>query len=545
MKQNIQIYDTTLRDGAQAEDFSLSVEDKVRIALMLDELGVAYIEGGWPGSNPKDDQFFKEMKKYALKHSKLVAFGSTHHPNKSVKEDNNLRSLLAAKTPVINIFGKSWTVHVRDALHISLARNLELIYDSLKFLRPKVGELFYDAEHFFDGYRADSKYALATIEKAIEAKVDCVVLCDTNGGSLPKEVEKIFGAVVKRFPETKFGIHAHNDTDCAVANSLMAVEAGAVQVQGTINGIGERCGNANLCSLIPNLYLKMGHSCLPDGNLSKLRAISQFVFEQANLQLNRWQPYVGRSAFAHKGGIHASAVLRNPKTYEHIDPTLVGNKRRIPISDQSGKTSLATKAGELGISLEAKDPVVMQTLQELKELENYGFQFELAEASFELLLNKIMKKKVDFFELISRHISDRKSVENNLSEVEATLWIRVGKKTEHVVAFGDGPVHALDCALRKALEPHYPILKKMKLTDYKVRVLPGTKGTAARVRVLVESANGNGERWHTMGVSHDIIEASWQALADSMNYKLYKSGKPRQLPKKSSKVRLKTRQLKK
>jgi 2-isopropylmalate synthase len=395
-----------------------------------------------------------------------------------------------------------------------------------------VKELFYDAEHFFDGYRADPNYALETVRKAVEARVDCVVLCDTNGGSLPKDVEKIFAEVVKRFPKTDFGIHAHNDTDCAVANSLMAVEAGAVQVQGTINGIGERCGNANLCSLIPNLYLKLGHPCLPEGNLSKLRAISQFVFEQANLQLNRWQPYVGRSAFAHKGGVHASAVLRNPATYEHIDPVLVGNKRRMPISDQSGKVSLANKANELGISLEAKDPIVIQALQELKELENCGFQFELAEASFELLLNKIMKKKVDYFELISRHISDRKSGEKSLPEVEATLWIRVGKKTEHVVAFGDGPVHALDCALRKALEPHFPVLKKMKLTDYKVRVLPGTKGTAARVRVLVESANGNGERWHTMGVSHDIIEASWQALTDSMNYKLHKTKRTASVAKK-------------
>jgi len=522
--QEIKIYDTTLRDGTQAEDFSLSMEDKVRIALKLDDLGIHYIEGGWPGSNPKDVGFFEEILKYHLKRAKIASFGATHHHGRTAETDPNLKALLSAKTPVATIFGKSWTVHVRDALHTTLERNLELIRDSLAFLRPNVETLFYDAEHFFDGFRDNPEYALVTLGKAIEGGAECLILCDTNGGNLPTTIREAMQVVKDRYPDIPLGIHAHNDTDLAVANSLTAVEMGAVQVQGTINGVGERCGNANLCSIIPNLCLKMGFNCLEPENLKKLRSISRYILELANVPPNRYQPYVGRSAFAHKGGVHISAVEKNPCTYEHVDPVCIGNKRRVLVSDLSGRATIKRKAEDYGLHLPKDDPVAMQVLEDLKELESQGFQFEAAEASFELLVNKAMGKSKKYFELVGFRVIDQKMSENKTPVAEATIRVKVGGREEHTAALGRGPVNALDNALRKALEKFYPELKDMELSDYKVRVLPGLAGTEARVRVLIESTDGI-DNWSTVGVSSDIIEASWQALVDSINYKMYKAEK--------------------
>jgi 2-isopropylmalate synthase len=520
LMQPVKIYDTTLRDGTQAEDFSLSLEDKIRIALKLDDMGIHYIEGGWPGSNPKDEGFFEEIRHYQLKHAEIAAFGATHHPRKTAESDKNLQALVAARTPVVTIFGKSWTIHVRDALHTTLERNLELIQHSLAYLRPHVRTLFYDAEHFFDGFRADPEYALTTLSRAVESQADCVILCDTNGGNLPGTIREIMGVVKERFPSVPLGIHAHNDGDVAVANSLVAVEMGAVQVQGTINGMGERCGNANLCSIIPNLCLKMEVPCLNPEQLRKLRETSRFVLELANVPPNRYQPYVGRSAFAHKGGVHISAVERNPLTYEHVDPEVVGNKRRILVSDLSGRATIKRKAEDYGFELSASDPVALQVLEELKDLESKGFQFEAAEASFELLMNRAMGKSKRYFELLGFRVIDQKLKEDKEPVAEATIRVKVGGSVEHTAALGQGPVNALDNALRKALEKFYPELKEMELSDYKVRVLPGTPGTASQVRVLIESKD-IANSWRTVGVSHDIIEASWQALVDSINYKMY------------------------
>jgi 2-isopropylmalate synthase len=497
----VKIYDSTLRDGTQAEDFCFSAEDKVRIALKLDDIGIHYIEGGWPGSNPKDAEFFREIRNYQLKQARIAAFGSTHHPGSTAASDPNLKALLEANTELVTIFGKSWTVHVKDALRTTLDRNLDLISESIKFMRQQGKTVFYDAEHFFDGFNADPQYALATVGKAMEAGAECAILCDTNGG-----------------------IHAHNDSDLAVANSLTAVEMGAMQVQGTINGVGERCGNADLCSIMANLCLKMGYACLGPENLKRLRQVSRFILELANIPSNPYQPFVGRSAFAHKGGIHISAVEKNPKTYEHIDPGLVGNKRRILVSDLSGRTAVKRKAEEFGLKFSKSDPVAMQVLEELKDLENQGFQFEAAEASFELLINRTMGKSKKYFELVSFRVIDQKLSENKDPVAEATIQIQVGGQLEHTAALGNGPVNALDKALRKSLEKFYPELKNMELIDYKVRVLPSLAGTGSKVRVLIESTDGQ-DQWGTVGVSHDIIEASWQALVDSINYKMYKAEK--------------------
>ncbi|MDY6910654.1 MAG: citramalate synthase [Thermodesulfobacteriota bacterium] len=522
--QEVKIYDTTLRDGTQAEDFNLSLSDKIRIALKLDEFGIHYIEGGWPGSNPKDRGFFEEIRNYQFKQAEIAAFGATHHPMKTPVNDANLKELLKAQTPVVTIFGKSWTVHVKDALHTTLERNLEIIRDSLAYLRPQAKTLFYDAEHFFDGFRADRDYALATLEKAVEGGAECLVLCDTNGGNLPGAIREIMAVVKERFPGMPLGIHAHNDADLAVANSLAAVEMGAVQVQGTFNGVGERCGNANLCSIIANLCLKMNVPCVPPEKLKKLRETSRFILELANVPPNRYQPYVGRSAFAHKGGVHISAVERNPRTYEHIDPSLVGNRRRFLVSDLSGRATIKRKAEEFGINLSSSDPVALEVLNEIKQLEHEGFQFEAAEASLELLINKAMGSSKRYFELIGFRVVDQKLSENDEPVSEATIRVRVGGQVEHTAALGLGPVNALDNALRKALEKFYPQLREMELSDYKVRVLPGRDGTASRVRVLIESHDPRGH-WGTVGVSHDILEASWQALVDSVNYKMYKDEK--------------------
>ncbi len=528
MKENIVVYDTTLRDGTQAENFNLSMDDKVRISLKLDELGVDFIEGGWPGSNPKDAAFFEEIKNYSLKHAVLTAFGSTRNFNNPSEQDPNLQALVAAGTRAITIFGKTWDIHVTDALRISLDDNLLIIEESLHYLRPHVEFLFYDAEHFFDGYKKNSAYALKTLDKACSGGADCLCLCDTNGGSLPHEVARIVDEVRQhlrdRGVDVPLGIHAHNDSDTAVANSLMAISRGAVQVQGTMNGFGERCGNGNLTSIIPALTLKMGYTCKVGEQLDRLSEASRFVNELANLPHNKYQPYVGRSAFAHKGGIHVSAVQRNPLTYEHIEPEKVGNSRRILISDLSGKGNVLHKAQKIGLDLDSKDPAVSAIVKELKELENRGFQYEGAEASFELLMRRAIGSldvKKRFFNLKGYRVISLKSSMAEPPQDEATIRIEVGGEEVHTAALGDGPVNALDKALRKALLRFYPGLKDMSLEDYKVRVLSGEHGTSAKVRVLIQSRDNKNE-WGTVGVSHDIIEASWQALVDSITYKLMK-----------------------
>ncbi len=530
MRRVVEIYDTTLRDGTQSEEFNLSVEDKLRVALKLDELGIDYIEGGWPGSNPKDARFFKEIRDYQLKHARIAAFGSTHHPRKEAHLDENLLALLEAKTPVVTIFGKSWTIHVKEALKTSLERNLEIIEASVRFLRPHVEKLFYDAEHFFDGFKDDPDYAVETLRRASQAGADVLVLCDTNGGTLPHELVEIIREVKKRLgKKISFGIHAHNDSECAVANSLMAVLEGAVQVQGTINGVGERCGNANLCSILPNLVLKMGYECQAGHNLSRLTEISRFVSEVANLPHPRHLPYVGRSAFAHKGGVHVSAILRHPRTYEHIDPEQVGNTRRVLVSDLSGRSNIVYKARQFGLELSAEDPVVAKIVEEVKKREAEGYEFEAAEASLELLMYRLLGEPRQYFELLGYRVLDLRPSQDGPPLVEATVVVRVPPgvgEVEHTAAVGNGPVNALDHAIRKALERFYPQLREMKLEDYKVRVLPGIPGTGARVRVLITSKDLE-HRWSTVGVSEDILEASCQALVESYTYKLFLDRKRR------------------
>ncbi len=516
----IQLYDTTLRDGTQAEDISFQVQDKIRIAKCLDELGIDYIEGGWPGSNPKDITFFQEIQKETLSHSKIAAFGSTRRAKVTPAEDNNIQMLIEAAPDTVTIFGKTWDFHVHEALRISLEENLELINDSLIYLKERIGEVVYDAEHFFDGYKANPEYAIKTLQAAAAASVDCIVLCDTNGGTLPHEIPAIM-EVVKQAVDTPLGIHAHNDSECAVANSLMAVDCGAVHVQGTMNGFGERCGNANLCSIIPSLKLKLGKECVSDESLKTLRKASRYVYELANLVPNKHQAFVGNSAFAHKGGVHVSAIQRHPETYEHIRPELVGNRTRVLVSDLSGRSNILAKAEECGIELDSKDPVTLEILEEIKELENKGFQFEGAEASFELLMLKAMGKLKHFFTVSAFRVIDTLRDSDKAPVSEATVKVKVGGKVEHTAADGNGPVNALDKALRKALISFYPQLGDVKLLDYKVRVLPSSEGTESVTRVLVESGDQDG-RWGTVGVSSNIIDASYHALADALTYKLYK-----------------------
>jgi len=516
----VKIYDTTLRDGTQAEDISFSAEDKIRIAEKLDELGVHYIEGGWPGSNPKDMQFFRKIRNVRFRNAKIVAFGSTAMKGTSPEKDKNIKALINSHTDVVTIVGKAWDLHVRDALQISFDDNLKLIHNSLKFLKSKVPEVFFDAEHFFDGYKANPEYTLKILQSAMDAGVDCIILCDTNGGTMPFEIDSIVKEVRKK-TNIPLGIHAHNDSAMAVANTIIAVRSGVEQVQGTINGYGERCGNADLCSIIPNLKLKLGIDCILNERLSRLREISRFVNELANLRPNKHQPYVGDSAFAHKGGIHVSAVKKNPKTYEHIKPELVGSNRRILVSDLSGKSNILSKAAEFNIDLRDSNPVTLEILKNMKELENQGYQFEGAEASFEILIKKALGTKRKHFDLVGFRVIDEKGKENSPPQSEATIMVRVGGKIEHTAAVGNGPVNALDNALRKALEKFYPELKEMELIDYKVRVLSTGEGTAARVRVLIESGDKE-DKWGTVGVSHNIIEASWYALLDSIDYKLLK-----------------------
>jgi 2-isopropylmalate synthase len=516
----IKLYDTTLRDGTQAEDISFLVADKVRIAQKLDELGIHYIEGGWPGSNPKDIAFFKDIRKVTLSQAKIAAFGSTRRAKTTPDKDNNIRTLIQAEPDVVTIFGKTWDFHVHEALRIGLEENLELINDSLAYLKQNVPEVIYDAEHFFDGYKANPAYALKTLEAAQAAAADCIVLCDTNGGTLPHEIPAIL-AEVRKAISTPLGIHTHNDGDCAVANSLMAVAHGIVHVQGTINGFGERCGNANLCSIIPALKLKLGLECVSGEQLRRLREIARYVYELANLVPSKHQAYVGNSAFAHKGGVHVSAIQRHPETYEHIRPELVGNVTRVLVSDLSGRSNILVKAEQFNINLDSKDPVTLEILDKIKEMENKGYQFEGAEASFELLMRKALGTLRHFFSVIGFRVIDTKRHEDEKPSSEATIQVKVGGKIEHTAADGNGPVNALDHALRKALENFYPQLREMRLLDYKVRVLPAGKGTASMTRVLIESGD-KVARWGTVGVSDNIIDASYQALVDAFLYKLVK-----------------------
>jgi len=516
----IKIYDTTLRDGAQAEGISFSVEDKIRIAERLDDLGIHYIEGGWPSSNPKDAEFFKEIKSVRFKNAKIVAFGRTKRRGIRAGKDLNLKALIEAKTDAVTIFGKSWDLHVKDVLKISLKENLDLIRDSIRYLKGEAQEVFYDAEHFFDGYKANPDFAIETLRVAEDAGADCIVLCDTNGGMLPTELGRIFKEV-KTHIKTPLGIHAHNDSETAVANTITAVELGATQVQGTINGYGERCGNANLCSIIPNIRLKLGLDCISEENLRKIRDVSRFVDEIANLRHFKRQPYVGDSAFAHKAGVHGAAVLKNPLTYEHIRPDVVGNYRRVLVSELSGKSNVIRKAKEFNIRIGKASPHLEKIVNTLKDLENQGFQFEGAEGSFELLMRKSLGRYKRFFDLIGFRVIVERRKEREEPISEATIMVKVGGKIEHTAATGNGPVNALDNALRKALERFYPELKKVKLIDYKVRVLAPGRGTAAKVRVLIESGD-DGRKWGTVGVSENIIDASWQALVDSIEYKLLK-----------------------
>jgi 2-isopropylmalate synthase len=513
----VEIYDTTLRDGAQMEFVSFSVKDKLRIAEKLDEL-VHYIEGGWPGSNPRDVEFFKKAKKLKLKHAELVSFGSTRKAKVTAAKDRNLKALLESGTKTICIFGKSWDLHVKEALKVTPKENLKMIEDSVEYLKSKNRKVIYDAEHFFDAYESNPEYAMETIEVAEDAGADCIVLCDTNGGTLPGGVHVIVEKVAK---ETKapLGIHAHNDSDVAVANSTIAVRRGATHVQGTINGLGERCGNANLCSVIPNLKIKMGIDCVSDEQLKRLTEISRFVNEIANITPHYNRPYVGRSAFAHKGGIHVDAVLKSSRTYEHTDPELVGNLRRILVSELAGKSTVLQKAEEFGLKLKKSTSATRKILESLKRKESEGYQFEGAEASFELLV----KKNLDIYKSFFNLEGFRVTVDARDDELiaEATVKVKVGKKYEHTAAEGEGPVNALDNALRKALEKFYPVLRNVRLTDYKVRVLDEKSGTGAKVRVLIQSSDGK-NTWGTVGVSENIIEASLIALADSIDYKLLK-----------------------
>jgi 2-isopropylmalate synthase len=517
---SIKLYDTTLRDGSQAEDISFSLEDKVRIAERLDGLGIHYIEGGWPGSNPKDLQFFQEVKSLSLSQARIVAFGSTCRAGTLPRKDPNLQALIEAGTEVVTIFGKSWDRHPIEALNITLDQNIEIIHRSIRFLKDHLDEVIFDAEHFFDGYKNNPQYALSTLKAAQEAKADWIVLCDTNGGTFPDEVQSVVKEV-KRKIAVPLGIHVHNDSEVAVANSILAVKEGVAMVHGTINGYGERCGNANLCSIIPNLKLKMGIDCITDDQLKKITEVSRFVSELANLPHNKYLPYVGDSAFAHKGGVHVSAIRKSDATYEHVIPERVGNHQRVLISDLSGESNIVYKAVEFKIDFESKDPKIRQILDDLKRLENQGFQFEGAEGSFEILIKKALGQHKKFFELMGFRVMVEKKTEEETPLSEATIMVRVGDRVEHTAAVGNGPVNALDHAIRKALEKFYPELKQVKLLDYKVRILSTKDGTGALTRVLIESGDGQ-SKWGTVGVSENIIEASWQALVDSIDYKLLK-----------------------
>ena len=517
-EKTVTIYDTTLRDGAQAYGISFSLDDKLKIALTLDSLKVDYIEGGWPGSNPKDDLFFEKIREKKLSHAKIVAFGSTRRKNTTCEDDGLVQALVNAKADIVAIVAKTWDFQATTALGISPEENLKLISDTVAYLKQKGLTVFMDAEHFFDGYKANSEYTLKAVAAAANAGADMVVLCDTNGGTLPHEVKAIVEATVSE-ATVPLGVHFHNDTGVAVANSMAAIMAGAVSVQGTINGYGERCGNCNLTTLIPNLAIKLGYSFAAAETLVHLTEASKFVSETANLTHYPSMPYVGANAFAHKGGIHVSALQRDTRTYEHIDPSVVGNMRHVVISELSGKSNIEFKAKEMGLNISDKPALSKTILDKIKQMEDKGFQFEAANGSFEIIVRTITGEYKPFFLLRGFRVITEMD-EDGVMKCEATIKVEVEGQEEHTAANGDGPVEALDHAMRKALEKFYPEIRDMKLIDYKVRVLNEKAGTASKVRVLIDNER-NGERWGTVGVSTNIIEASWQALVDAIEYMMF------------------------
>ena len=518
MSKKIQLYDTTLRDGTQSEGISLSVNDKIKITKRLDEFGIDYIEGGWPGSNPKDADYFERVQKLELKNAKIAAFGATRRKNSDVKDDPNIRALVDAKTPVVTVVGKSWDLHVSDVLETTPEENLAMIEESVAYLKKLGKEVVYDAEHFFDGYKANAEYALATLQAASRGGADVLILCETNGGSLPWEVAEIVEEIGQKM-DMPLGVHTHDDGGNGVANALSGIRAGAIHVQGTINGYGERVGNANLCTIIPNLQLKMDYECISAENLAKLSDLSHYVAEIANQPPNNYLPFVGKKAFAHKGGIHVAAVLKNEDSYQHIDPTLVGNKRRTLVSELSGRGNIVDKASEFGVDMNSEK--ARQVVEQIKDLEAQGFTFEGAGASAQLLMQRAEENYKAPFELIDFMVV----VESRQGRgvfAEATVKVDVDGKIFHTAAEGNGPVNALNKALRKALEGSYPRLAEIHLSDYKVRILDSESGTEANVRVLIDTKSGDNTRWSTVGASTNIIEASWRALADSMEYALQK-----------------------
>jgi len=516
-REKIITYDTTLRDGSQAEGISFSLQDKIGIALKLDGLGIDYVEGGYPLSNPKDKSFFKEINNQSLKNTRISAFGSTKRANKKASEDRGIKALLSTETPVITIVAKSWDFHVTDVLKVSLDDNLKMVSDTVKYLKSKGREVILDAEHFFDGYKHNRKYALKVLRVAQDYGADTIALCDTNGGCMPHEIETIAGNVVERI-KAPLGIHTHNDCDLAVANSLAAVRVGVRHVQGTVNGFGERCGNANLCSLIPNLVLKQNYKCLNEPELKKLTEISRYVYEVANYLPSTHQPFVGASAFAHKGGLHVNAIQKNKSTYEHIEPEAVGNERRILISELSGSSNVLAKIEKYKIEHDRK--LMRKILKKVQDLENQGYHFESAEGSFDLLVKKAVGKYKGFFNLEDYRVVTEMGKKGK-SFTRATVKIKVRGVEALTASDGDGPVNALDGALRKALEKFYPSINEMHLMDFKVRVINPKEATAAKVRVIIETRDHK-DIWGTVGVSENLIDASWQALVDSIEYKLLK-----------------------
>ena len=512
------IYDSTLRDGAQAQGISYSVEDKLKIVQRLDDLGVSYIEAGNPGSNPKDLEFFARATNLRLAHARIIAFGATRKVGVRAAEDAGLQSLLQAGTPAIAIFGKAWDYQVLEILRTTLDENLRMISDTVRYLKQHGKEVVFDAEHFFDGYKANAAHALEALAAAAEAGADSIALCDTNGGSLPEEIFAITRSVCTKFPQAAIGIHCHNDSGMAVANSVRAVQAGATQVQGTINGLGERCGNANLCSIIPNLQLKLGLDCIPEAAMRDLTLVARAVSEIANMPHNEKAPYVGGHAFAHKGGMHIDAVVKDPVSYEHINPELVGNSRRVLMSEVAGRSTLLARINAIDPNLTKDSPETRRIIDKLKELEHEGYQFEAAESSFDLVVRKMLGRYTPFFELVEFKVIANEPAVNDVNS-SVIIKLRVGDQEVLTVAEGDGPVNALDKAVRKALERLYPAIGEIRLTDYKVRVLDSDKASAAKVRVLIESTDGC-DSWTTVGVSTDIINASWQALVDAMDVKL-------------------------
>ncbi|OMD54885.1 citramalate synthase [Paenibacillus odorifer] len=517
MSKSISIFDTTLRDGTQGEGISLSADDKLKIAKKLDDLGVHYIEGGIPGSNNKDIEFFKRVKELHL-NAKITAFGSTRRKNSLAENDDNLKRMIDAGVPAATLVGKSWDFHVHTALQTTLEENLAMIGDSISYLKRQGLEVIFDAEHFFDGYKNNPEYAAAVLSKAREAGADWLVMCDTNGGTLPYEIHEIVTALNQQLPGANLGIHTHNDCELAVANALSAIGAGARQVQGTINGYGERCGNANLCSIIPTLQIKMGYHCIPGDSLSQITNTARYISEVANVNLPVNQPYVGNAAFAHKGGIHVSAIMRDSRTYEHIAPELVGNKQRVLVSELAGQSNVLSKAQDMGLNLDPSSEQARRVIEKIKTMEHQGYQFEGADASLELLLREATGEMNETFTFESFKMLVEKTAEHPVVS-EAFVKLKVGSENLYTAAEGNGPVNALDNALRKALQTYFPQLKEMHLSDYKVRVIDEQDQTAAKVRVLIESKNFT-DTWSTVGVSSNVIEASWEALVDSMRYAL-------------------------